>query len=702
MPPIDIFRKSHQIPKGLLLLIIFSIFLLYFVFGSAWYEPSQLIIEGQSESDSPLIVVRWNSGAGYNDYEKRVFKPKKYSQIGKSETTLILGSVVKENTDSLSGDVVCSDVIVDGKHIDTRLLTTQLRFSDEGLVFSPGDFLTLPIKATSQISLRFKTTNRSGTVSITVNGIETQYDLYMPNVEAKSRQFDYWLLGSDGTFRVEMDMPRYSIDELTIGTQSKDGSIAKLNSAVIQGKGHLINLLEGAPSASQTMHFANVLESMRSYFSPLQFTQQIVFALITTWLLSALFSLYKKIGSIRACFGEERRQVFWVMMVCSLFFFGLWLAAFWPGVMSIDSLKIWRAAMLPNVYLNDHPVLNVFLYKYIYQLFGSPAAIAVVQIILMALLVSWFFFWLYRQGVSMMILLPCFLFILSAVPVGCYNIMLWKDVPFALLVVFWACVLVRLYRERRLRTLRWTKQKVVVLLLLAFALGLIRHNGVIYLVLLPILFLVLRLVPLRNAMIMLLFLVAIGALGITALKYTNKMQALVFVSQQVQNYAKGIHIDSISKDTKRVTEDYLKILDYDKTLQQWDKFHYYLKDRYAYWFLLHSGWWDVYPYKKEIVKFPLLRQKFKMVYMKSYQKPWGLFSWNPVWLLALLPVLTLLFWWFPHTSILGLVLLGGALPLVYLRIFNWRYYYFLYMGLLFIVPLMGLDFTHRRVSQVVE
>jgi len=54
--------------------------------------------------------------------------------------------------------------------------------------------------------------------------------------------------------------------------------------------------------------------------------------------------------------------------------------------MSVDSLKVWQAAILPDVYLNDHPVLNVLLYKYLYQLWGNPAIVAVAQVILMALL----------------------------------------------------------------------------------------------------------------------------------------------------------------------------------------------------------------------------------------------------------------------------------------------------------------------------
>ena len=90
------------------------------------------------------------------------------------------------------------------------------------------------------------------------------------------------------------------------------------------------------------------------------------------------------------------------------------------------------------------------------------------------------------------------------------------------------------------------------------------------------------------------------------------------------------------------------------------------------------------------------------IYEKNYHNPWTWVSWNPVWLLTLLPFVTLLFWWFPHTAVLGVVLLAGALPLVYLKIFNWRYYYFLYLGLFFVLPLIGLDITRRNPRPVTE
>ncbi|MCI5146595.1 MAG: hypothetical protein D3923_13975 [Candidatus Electrothrix sp. AR3] len=359
--------------------------------------------------------------------------------------------------------------------------------------------------------------------------------------------------------------------------------------------------------------------------------------------------------------------------------------------MSIDSLKVWRAAMLPDVYLNDHPFLNVILYKYLYHIWNNPAIVPLTQVFLSSLLVSWFGFWLYRQGVKSMLVLLWLLFILCSVPIGVYNIMLWKDIPYALLVVFWACLLIQLYQEKRQGRLHWSQQRIVALLLLGLALGLVRHNGLIYFAVLPLL--LLALVSIKKALLALAALLFVGGIGFAALQHTGKILGTTFLSQQIQQYTGNLKAKNIIKNSERTFQNYTTVLDINQKQQQWDKFHHYFQDRSAWWFFRLSGWWDLYPYQQETRRFPKLRQMAMEVYQQSNLEPWVWLSWNPRWLLGALPVLTLLFWWFPHTAILGIVLLTGALPLIYLRIFNWRYYYFLYFGLLFLPALMSLDLS---------
>jgi len=91
---------------------------------------------------------------------------------------------------------------------------------------------------------------------------------------------------------------------------------------------------------------------------------------------------------------NEQRYIFWIFWLGAIITFSLWLAAFWPGVMSIDSLKIWRAAKLPEIYLNDHPFLNVIFYMYLIQFWDNIAVVPVAHILFISLLTAAVFFYL--------------------------------------------------------------------------------------------------------------------------------------------------------------------------------------------------------------------------------------------------------------------------------------------------------------------
>ncbi|WP_446008217.1 hypothetical protein [Candidatus Electrothrix sp.] len=630
-----------------------------------------------------------------NTYEQRVFRPAFQPLDEQYNNRVTIGATGRMLSASLSRQVVCTAIVIDGEPFDLKKLKEYGTYSNGELHFNGEQQASFTVRAKSHIGFRFRTNNHSGIAFVAVNGAVKEHDLYIANEAAKFKQFDYWLLGPDGSFSVEMPLPRYPVHELEILSGYPEKPV-QLIAAEIHGKEKVIDLLEGQQPLLGKIRFRDVLQGMRSFFHPVQFCWQILFALLSAWLLVSLIQRVYKTGELRNLFFAEKRYVFWVMFGSGIAVFGTWLAAFWPGVMSVDSLKIWRAAVLPDVFTNDHPFMNVILYKYLYHIWNDPAVVPVVQILLVVLLMSWFGFWLYQQGMPGMVLAFWFLFILCSVPIALYNLMLWKDIPFALLVVFWACLLTKLYRERRQGCLQWTWQRIFSLVLLGLSLVLIRHNGLVYLVVLPLLFLVLGLVPVKKVLTGFVALLLAGGVVFIGLHLAGKTAGTGFFSQKIRNYTGQLSLEGMAKDASWTMQKYMGVLNINQKEQKWDKFHYYFHDRYAWRFLQHSGWWDVYPYKKDTVQFPRLRKVAMQIYKKSYQEPWVRFSWNPVWLLGLLPILTLLFWWFPHTAILGTMLLAGSLPLVYLRIFNWRYYYFLYVGLLFLPAFASLDLCCRK------
>ncbi len=679
-------------------LILFASFLVYFVFGTGWYEPSRLIIHGKALTPNPYFKVQWDGGSGFNEYEQRIFSPVFMRQGTQKNIRFVFGSSGRRNGASLSKKVICTAVIADGKLLNLKKIPGTGRYVHHELHFDKNARAVVQVQAKKQISIRFRTNNHSGVAFVSFNGKRVESDLYMANVEAKYKQFDSWLLSEDGFFTVVMDMPRYKVHKLKI-VVGQDKPTVNLISVGLQAQGDVAELLGDQLNQSETVQFDNVLGNLKKHFQLFLFLQQILFSLLSSWIVISVISLYKQIGSIRECFYAKKRFIFWIMFFVSLLTFGFWLAAFWPGVMSVDSLKVWRAAMLPDQYLNDHPFLNVILYKYFYHLWGNPAVVPVVQVLLTSLLVSWFFFWLFRQRVPLVMLIICFLFVICSVPIGTYNTVLWKDIPFALLVVFWGCNLVKFYSEKKQGSLQWTRQKKNAFLLLGLALGVVRHNGLVYLAALPILLVFLGMIPVRKTLFV--FVVISLACGVS-LAFTGgiaRRTGFDFVVNEMQRYAGNSSVRNVVKKSEKAINKYLTVLNINQTSQAWDKFHYYFQDRYAYWFLLHSEWWDLYPYIRQDVQFPKLRKLAMKIYEKSNQEPWVWLAWNPVWLLGILPVLLLLFRWLPRTALMGYILLAGTLPLIYLGIFNWRYYYFLYFGLLFIIPLVSLDLTFYRYRQ---
>jgi hypothetical protein len=669
-------------------LLIFFLFLLYYVLGTGWLESSRLVLQVQSSAKQPLIQVRWDGGQGWNTYEQRLFRP----HLPSGELHITLGATDRRNPASLSKQVICTAILVDGKELDLRSLSKdETRFQHGGLYFRDHEQLSFTVQAERQLGFRFRTDTASGKVFVGINDFSVEYDLYMANVEAHTLPLEYWLVQSDGSFTLALDLPRYPVRALEISSPQP----SQLLQAQVQGKGQVRDLLAGQPVALGTFQVSEPLRGLRSFLHPLHFGQQFFFALLSTWLLTALIQHLHR-AEARAHLASRRLLWFYLPLVTSLVVFGAWLAAFWPGVMSVDSMKVWRAALLPDLYLNDHPFLNVLLYKYLAHWWSNPAVVPLVQGIALSVLLAWFSLYLRQLQVPGPWILCWLLWVWTSVPLGLYTVVLWKDIPFALILILWACLLVKFWHEKQQG---WSVQGLLALLLLGLVPGLIRHNGLVYLIVLPSFFILLGLVPRKKVLLMLGFVGLLSALALLGLHSNRHQAGTAFLSQELHKYTAQLRSKDLVQESKRTMQDYMRVLNINQTQQKWDKFHYYTEDRYAWSFLRHSGWWDVYPYQKQDLAFPRLNHLAQQLYKSSYAEPWVYLWWNPVPLLLLVPIVTFLFVYFPNAAILGGMLLAGALPLIYLQIFNWRYYYFLYMGLLFLPAFLGLDLFSPRQSK---
>jgi hypothetical protein len=161
-----------------------------------------------------------------------------------------------------------------------------------------------------------------------------------------------------------------------------------------------------------------------------------------------------------------------------VFSYSSWLLAFYPGSFSPDSLDQWRQAVT-GFYNNWHP----YLYTYLIHLFSlihkSPSTMLVFQIVLFSFVVSLFLNYLSKKGTNMGLI--AFIAILLAVNplIGYYNITLWKDVLYSILIIILGLMIYLYIREDKFRNPLW----LIIISFVSVASMFIRHNGIINLIL---------------------------------------------------------------------------------------------------------------------------------------------------------------------------------------------------------------------------
>jgi hypothetical protein len=148
----------------------------------------------------------------------------------------------------------------------------------------------------------------------------------------------------------------------------------------------------------------------------------------------------------------------------------LWLM--WPGVMSPDSYEQWYQ-MLTGRYNDNHPAFHTLINRFVTLLWESPAAVAVFQILILALSVGYAIAVAGTLGCHRTILYLTSLLVAVVPTNGFIAVTLWKDVPFTAASVFLCAGMIRVLMGIGGR------RQFIILGLLAAALHLIRHNGIV-------------------------------------------------------------------------------------------------------------------------------------------------------------------------------------------------------------------------------
>jgi len=218
---------------------------------------------------------------------------------------------------------------------------------------------------------------------------------------------------------------------------------------------------------------------------------QILSALFTAWLFYETFKIYlmncttdwkSGISNIFFAYG---RKFFWLLFSISFLYFFSWLLGQWPGAMSIDSFNQWSQIKSLS-FDSGHPYMNQMLYLYLTQFADTPAVVGLFHIIVVSGLSSYIYYYLYKKGLNLYYILPFYVLLHLIPTVALFNLLIWKDIVFAILVAFWGFLIyVMVMRKKEGKTNHLSLKKIVVLSLLLTAVCIFRHNGIIFIVFIP-------------------------------------------------------------------------------------------------------------------------------------------------------------------------------------------------------------------------
>lgn len=688
-------------------MLVFCLTMLWFYWHNPYYPAARIQINGTVSKPYAHLIIRWNSGHGLNGYEmNKYFLQPLPKGTEKNGIKVSIERTGRKNPASANSDVILNNIQVDGHRYHFPKKGIQgIKIQKNGFLNFAKNHATLNLTLHPEyhLHLEFLTFNHAGFVQINMAGEIKKYDLYTSNnlnhwsLENEA-VIDHWFASPDGKFSISMHMPRYPVGAYLVSSKA---AFSISSFIITTADGQTLVLKNGfrAP-LGMVYQMKGINKKLKRYFQSERFSLQLIFSLLTTWLFLSIWSFICRFDGPKAIFFENKRYLFWIMLLISFGVYCVWLTAFWPGVASTDSLKIWRAAQIPGMYLRDHPPLNVIFYQYLIGIWNNMAVVPIFQNLCTSLLIAYIFFSFYRWKLPLYILIPGYLLLVFSLPVGMYTMTLWKDIPFALLTVFIGFKISNYYFCARSGNLHISKKEWLVFILLILALGGIRYNGVVYVLLIPFLLVTLRIIRIRRPLpFILVSALFVGAVLFCFLK-PNVLGKRSFVVSQTKMYLHDVEHRLSSGYLLGMGKKYLGILNVDQTKTQWDLIHLCLYGRYNNNFLRQVRWNDVYPYlplpRKNLQK--ILSKKLMDIYWKTYKVPWVYLTWNPVFMLILLLVLPFFIKKLPMTAVFSFFIVVQAAALVFFDIFNWRYYYFLFLALYFLIPMIGADISRGRTQ----
>lgn len=154
----------------------------------------------------------------------------------------------------------------------------------------------------------------------------------------------------------------------------------------------------------------------------------------------------------------------------------IYLLAFFPGMMSADSMVQWEQ-VLTGIFVDHHPAFHTFLIWLLTRIYLSPAVIAIAQIIALAFIAGLWFAFFESLGIRHWVIWLLTI-IFAVIPVnGTMVNTLWKDIPYSTAVLGLTLIIARIVVTRGTWIVS-SSARIILGVTTALVL-LLRHDGLI-------------------------------------------------------------------------------------------------------------------------------------------------------------------------------------------------------------------------------
>lgn len=166
------------------------------------------------------------------------------------------------------------------------------------------------------------------------------------------------------------------------------------------------------------------------------------------------------------------------------FFFMIWLTflvawlpylgAFFPSIMSPDSIDQWIQATGIVGLFNHHPIAHTLLIRYtIFFTGNNPLGYTLFQMLALSLMITVIIYWMYKKGLNSFWFYLAIIFFAFLPIHGVYSVTMWKDVVFAIIMSFFTLIIAEILTTKKANLRPYFLLGISALMVMFF-----RNNGV--------------------------------------------------------------------------------------------------------------------------------------------------------------------------------------------------------------------------------